>query len=359
MAGQPTAQASRLRQYFDLARLGRMLLMLAPAAACYLYGGDSASMRAGFAGVWLMMVAEKMRPSLWLLLLQGGAIALSMGLFCAAFAIPWLFVLLCAVFGGVAVWLGRWGALWQSLGNYCFLPALYLGCELNADGARALAAYSDFLSWYALALVPPALVLLGKLAASEPRGLCGAVPVFLRRSGWLPPLQHDAARARVAGGAAIVRTAAVLLGALVVRHFGLPSGEWLIWSAASVVTGSLATAQRKAGDRVAGAVLGAGAGVALSWLALQLAPALLRDSHAVVAACTAVTAVSLGCCPHYRLAFGLRSMMCVVLAASAGAGYGAGLLRPENVLLGGLIGAGLTYGYERTLARQASHMNLS
>lgn len=77
--------------------------MLAPAVACYFYSGDGASLRAGFAGVWLMIVAEKTRPSLWLMLLQGAAIAASIGLFCAAFATPWLFVLLCAAYGGAAV----------------------------------------------------------------------------------------------------------------------------------------------------------------------------------------------------------------------------------------------------------------
>lgn len=102
-----------------------------------------------------------------------------------------------------------------------------------------------------------------------------------------------------------------------VRHCGPACGEWLIWSAASVVTGSLTTAQRKAGDRVAGAVFGASAGVTPSWLPLHPAPGLMHDGRVVEACCTLLIAVSLGCCPNYRLAFGLRSMMCVVLVAPA------------------------------------------
>jgi len=349
----------RLSRYVDLACLGRMLVMLSPMVVCYLLTGDEASLRAGFVGGCLMTVAEKMRPSLWLLLLQAAATATSIGLFGIAFATPWLFVLLCAAYGGAAAFLGRWGALWQSLGNYCFLSSLYLGCELNVPGADARAGYAAILSWYGLALAPPALVLLGKLAASTPGGLRGALRVFMRRTAILPPLPPDALRSPLACRAAIVRLAAVLAGACVVRYFALPSGQWLIWSAATVVTGSLATSRRKTGDRVTGTAAGAAVGLALSWLALHWAPQLLHDSHAVLAGGAAVIAISLGCFPSYRLACGLRGMMCVLLAANAGLAFQVGALRVENVLLGVLIGAGLMFCYERTLARQASRMNLS
>ncbi|WP_426336075.1 FUSC family protein [Pseudoduganella sp. R-31] len=345
-----TAVCNWFRASFDFMRVARVVLLMAPTLACFLSTGDSSSLKAGFLGVLLLSAAEKTQPSLFLLLLHAGAILGSVALFSLAYPYAWLFVPLCAAYGAAAGWLGRWGPAWQSLGNYGFLAALYLGCELNAGGGIMLAGYLHLLSWSGLALVPTALVLVWKLSASE-AGAAAALRVFCRRHNMLPARASDTERARTASDAAVVRCAAVLLAAALVRYLHLPAGEWLIWSAASVVTGSMPSVRRKAGDRAVGVLWGAGAGMTLCWVALQAAPAMLHTGHALPAVCTLVTAISLGCCQRYRLAFGLRSMMCVVLAATSGYGVGVAVLRSANVLVGGMIGAALTLLYEQRGAR--------
>ncbi|MBV6322493.1 FUSC family protein [Duganella violaceipulchra] len=321
--------------------LGRSALVLLPAIACFVATGDPFCLKAGFIGVLLQIVADQARPPSALVLVHGLVIAGLIKLFCLALPSPWSFALLCAGSAALAAWLGRFGGAWRSLGDFAFMSALYSCMAFDVSPAGVAAGYRHLLSWYGLALVPP-------MAFAWWRG---RVPQGARAA-------RDTVD-RAAMDAAITRLVSVFLGAAAVHCFHLADGEWLIWSTASVATGSVISSWRKSGDRAAGVCAGVAIGAALSWLILLLLPDATRHGGMLPAVCLLGVAVSRAACRDYRLAIFIRSMLCVVAAVFAGHGFGIGLLRIENVLSGGLIGAAVTLLYSVTRQIQTNPGNFS
>jgi uncharacterized membrane protein YccC len=68
------------------------------------------------------------------------------------------------------------------------------------------------------------------------------------------------------GEAAMAAALSVAVAATTVEWLHLDHGQWVIWSAASVVTGDAASGQRKLLDRLTGAIVGVPIGVAVGLL---------------------------------------------------------------------------------------------
>lgn len=324
-----------LRENLDLARLRRVVLSLGPLLVWYLASGDTAWLDAGFMGLWLLLAAEQLRPSLPMAMVTAAITAALIHLLCLAYPLPWLFAALCALAGALAALMGRRGPASRAIGNHVFLPALYLGCQLGARADVAV-AYAHLLPRYALVVALVVLVQYGKACLQS--GGVASVRTFCRLPALPASDPVDAATARAARDAAVLRLAAVLLTTAAARYFDLKHGEWMIWVAGSVVVGTHMPSRRIAGDIATGALLGTVVGSALSLLALHLAPLLSQHSRSLAAFASLGVAVGFGACVRIRIAYAMSCMACSVLAVVGSGMYGAGLLRLEYLLAGAAAG---------------------
>ena len=334
-----------LQRVFDVPHCCRTALVVLPAIGLYLYGGDLFALKAALIGVYLLIVTEGVQPSGMLLLLHAAAIILSIGMFGLTFTKPWLFVPLCACYAAGTHRLACWGEAWRSIGLFSFIPALYLGCELHT-APDISAAYLHLLSLYPVAVIPVALVSFGRLYFSRHAAWREALRFYCRLKNPLPCCSVTPELKRLALDGAAIRALAVFFAAALVEHFHLDAGEWVIWSAASVSTGDMASTRRKHRDRLWGVLFGVSLGLCVSkWV-----PA----SDALYGLAVLGVSISIATLRNYRVAFAVRGCLCVVSAVALGHGSGIGWLRLGDVLLGGFVGLVAMYLYCSIIYRRRS-----
>jgi uncharacterized membrane protein YccC len=130
-------------------------------------------------------------------------------------------------------------------------------------------------------------------------------------------------------------TLAVAAAASIVELFHIHHGQWVIWSAASVVTGDAISARAKLRDRFVGAMVGVPVGILLGI-------ALPHDRFALefVAVLGVMTLVAFR---SYPVGFAARCACAAALFVIAGQSAFAATQRVENVVLGGTIGIALVF----------------
>ncbi|WP_322023683.1 FUSC family protein [Burkholderia sp. BCC1977] len=246
----------------------------------------------------------------------------------AALACPPAFVAATAALGAASIAITAWGRTLRTLGSYTFIPVLYLACESAEGVARG-------------ALVPRAFAILPFL-------LAGALPVIAlaavdlaratdtgagadrraRRATWVRRTDYG----ERAWPIELMLTVAIAVGgaAVLVEWRHIDHGQWMIWSAASVVTGSAASARAKFVDRVLGASAGVPIGV---FIGLQV-----PDDPATRAWVVFATLLTLVAIRPYRLAFAMRCACAATALVVAGHTWTFAGERLANVALGSAIG---------------------
>lgn len=314
---------------------GRAVLSVAPIVAFAIVTGDAMWLRAGIVAISSHIAAERTLLTLQGIALHGIAIALGFSLLFFTLQVPLLFVVSCGLFGAGTILLTARGQRLRSLGNFTFIPSVYTACEL-ADGlaphefGSAARAFYPYLAGAMLpVLVFNAIHQWREFKHAQPHAT-GESPVERSRRWRLfqtddegPPVtEYMETMAAVGIG--------VALAALLVELRGLHFGQWVIWSAASVVTGNVASSRIKVRDRALGVFIGVPAGTVLSFL---LPHTMLGSSLAILG--VMLTLVTFR---HYVVAFSSRcGLMTLSLVLAGGATY-VGLARVVNVLLGGLAG---------------------
>ncbi|QCB43274.1 FUSC family protein [Sphingomonas sp. PAMC26645] len=242
-----------------------------------------------------------------------------------------LFPLLTALFAMLSVRITVAGAKLRSLGNFTFVPGLYLAMDVfEAHHGRLDAGMLRMLPWLFAGALPTLLLACMDHGLRRPPGtprpsyfrlLIAGAKGGERISDWVPVVTVAAAVAFATG----------LVEILPISH-----GQWVIWSAASVVGGDAAAVRSKWRDRSIGAFVGVPLGFALGLLA--------PGSRAVYGASVVGSLLTLVAFQSYVLGFGSRCMLVVVAIVVAGGGSYAAAERVENVVLGGLIGFCFTIG---------------
>ncbi|WP_186374329.1 FUSC family protein [Roseomonas gilardii] len=120
------------------------------------------------------------------------------------------------------------------------------------------------------------------------------------------------------------------LAASLVEWQALDHGQWVIWSAASVVTGEAGAEHLKLHDRAIGALVGVPGGIVLGWI--------LPHTTSVYGISVVAGLLTLMAFRRYVVGFGARCV-CIALALTVGrhSMFVAGE-RILNVILGGEIG---------------------
>jgi hypothetical protein len=301
--------------------LGRALLVLAPLVIAALATGNPAWLRAGLVTISSFIAMERSGLTPLGVLLHGLIVIACFLSLLLALAAPPLFVLLCAALAAGSILVTARGAKLRSLGNFTFIPALYLACETseNLSVPVAIMRGLHFLPYAAVSLLP---VLALSLALQHRRHEDGARLALLRHI--------DLGARKPCAASVIAVTLAVATAAALVewRHMG--NGQWVIWSAASLVTGDYVSAGAKLRKRGLGALFGVPGGVLIG----QLLPRNPFTFDLTVLAST----LTLVAFRSYIAGFTTRCMFIAIAFIVAGDSIAIAAERVVNVIAGGLIG---------------------
>ena len=328
-AGRPMiVLLQQIDRVVDRRALGRALLVLAAPIAAGFGTGDPLWMPAALVTASSFIAMEQVGLAPLGVALHGLAIAAGFLMLLTALPIPPLFALTAAAMAAAATLLAAKGHRLRTSGNFVFIPSLYIACELAENGhGSALARGFAFLPYLGSAL-GPVLVLAAVELGLKRESPSSPAAHFVRLSRYNSDFGHA-----VPVGEAIAAVAgAVAIAALFVEWRHAPHAQWVIWSAASVVTGDVAGARRKLRDRAAGALLGVPIGLVL---ALAAPHELWMLILAGLGGLLRLTVFRL-----YPVGFGVRCALIAFALSIAGELNGAAE-RVENVLIGGAIGLAL------------------
>ncbi|MCP3727753.1 FUSC family protein [Paraburkholderia sp. CNPSo 3272] len=138
----------------------------------------------------------------------------------------------------------------------------------------------------------------------------------------------------------VVAALAAGVAALLAGWHGIHYAKWLVWSAASAVTGDVATSRTKWKDRMVGAIVGVPAGMLVGIL-VPHAPIFFD----VLTAATVLTLVAFN---RYVVAFGTRCALHAVAIIVAGHPVFSADYRAIDVVAGSVIGIVFVLGTHLT-----------
>jgi Fusaric acid resistance protein-like len=316
----------RVETVFDGRALSRAMFALVPLLVLALVSGKSEWLAAAIVPVAMLIALD--HSQLAPLGVFAHALAISAGfvILMASLAHPLLFVVATVLLGMGSVLVTAGGSALRSLGNFTFIPSLYLACE-SAEGVTRQALITRSVE-----------VLPFLLIAALPILLLASVEHFRSRETGRPTLAHFAKWTRLFPNSEsnayielmITVALAIACAAVLVEWRHVDHGQWMIWSAASVVTGNAVSARQKFRNRLTGAVVGVSFGVAVG----------LMIPHAsfmrVLVVFTAM--LTLICIRPYTLAFGVRCACAAIAFVLAGKPWIFGGERLLNVAVGSAIG---------------------
>lgn len=330
MSNQRQPWALRLLQYigtiFEARAFARAMFGLVPLFVLELVSGRPEWLVAAIVPVAMLIALDRSQLAPLGVFAHAMAICAGFMILLISFAHPLIFVSATVLLAMGSVLVTAGGSVLSSLGNFTFIPSLYLACE-SAEGISRQALTSraiDVLPFLLIAALPIMTVACVEQFPSRKAARSA-------RTQWLKwtRLSLDDERSpyieRMLAVACAVTCAAVLVEWRHIDH-----GQWMIWSAASVVTGSATGARQKYRSRIKGAIVG----VSLGTLIGLMIP---HDSHMRELVVFAAM-LTLVCIRPYTLAFGLRCACAASAFVLAGQSWLKGSERLVNVAVGSTIG---------------------
>ena len=318
MNSPTTPAAANLRELLSreikTAELLRALIVVGPMVAAYFIARETALLNLGLVAVSLLIPALRLQLPPKVIGWHCLAILVTFAALFLAAPIKPLFVVLTALTGFLAVAVTRYGEDFRTLGNWVFIPAVYLASEVR-EGVSASEGLRN--AGVIIASSPIALALVcGIQIYDQQRRGNAAISFGAPAAAWFLP--------------ALATAMAVFAAAALVEILDLAQGQWVMWSAASVVVGDLSASTGKLKQRAIGAFVG----VPLGFLAgLALPPS--RVGYAIAVLAATLTLISFS---RYILGFGLRCFFIALAASFAGGASGIAEERIVNVLIGGTFG---------------------
>ncbi|KJC34065.1 hypothetical protein UB31_38190 [Bradyrhizobium sp. LTSP849] len=312
----PSATSLRdaLSREIKASELARALIVVGPFVAAYFVSRETALLNLGLVAVSLLIPALRLQLAPKVVAWHYLAILVTFAALFLAAPIKPLFVVLTALAGFLAVAVTRYGEHFRTLGNWVFIPAVYLACEVR-EGVSAAEALRH----------------AGMIVVSSPIALalvCGIQIYDRRRRGdaatsFGPPIAEWFLPS-------LATAMAVFAAAALVEVLDLKQGQWVMWSAASVVVGDLSASTGKLKQRAIGAFVGVPLGF-LAGIALPQS----RIGYALAVLAATLTLISFS---RYIVGFGLRCFFIALAASFAGGASGIAEERVANVITGGAFG---------------------
>jgi hypothetical protein len=309
----------------NIRMLFRGAMLLAPIFIAGLLTEDPSWFRVEIVTISVFIVAERSRLTPLGVLLHTFAIAFGFLVMTVSLGKPEAFVTVCVLLAIACVATTAAGAEMRWTGSFTFIPVLYMAC-MTADGANG-----QRLGQLGLHVLPFVLY-----AAIPVILTSGTTCLFSRLAGkssdrgWFALRLLTEAPAPEWREGVVAAALAVGVAAALAEWHSFHYTQWLVWSAASVVTGNVATARAKWRDRMLGAIVGVPVGV-LFGILLPHAPVLFD-------ALTAVTALTLVAFNRYVVGFGARCALHPIAIIVAGHAVSMGNYRAIDVVVGSVIG---------------------
>jgi hypothetical protein len=245
--------------------------------------------------------------------------------------VPALFVVACMLLAAGVILLASRGKKLRTLGNWTFVPVLILANDLH--GGRSI----DALLHAAPASLPYLLVALVPALVSayiRSRGKTAARWSRLDDFGTRAPYAEDL----------IAMVAGVGITALMVEYGHMDHAQWVIWGAASIVTGAVDTARTKLQNRAFGVIVGVPVGVLLGQYVVP-------HSSIAVTLATLAAFLTLVAFQRYVVGYFFRCVFVSLAIVLANQSVVDAFERLTHVLAGGLIGLACVVGVHIAVRR--------
>ncbi|EDT42610.1 hypothetical protein BamMEX5DRAFT_1643 [Burkholderia ambifaria MEX-5] len=282
------AASRRIANALDAESLVRALAVTITPVAFHATTGDPNWLLVVLVTISLLIGIERVGLAPLGVLAQ--AVAIHAGFLLLSLSWTWrpAFVMGCAALAAAAITLSLAGSRLRSLGNFVFIPSLYLACQVSAVRANMW----DLTPYLTVSALPP-LALSCVDTLRDEGGRLRLLMRLRRPSDLGAPAGHADAACAIAAV-----TVSVVLAATLVEWLHLPYGQWVIWSAASVVTGDAGSACAKLRDRGIGVLIGVPAGLVAGLLLSRCTLA-----YILIALVAPVTLVAFR---HYTTGFATR-----------------------------------------------------
>lgn len=305
-----------LLNYINYRGLLLALAALVPVVFYYLKTADILASYLGLISVSLVIVKDKLHLTLKHSIYHYLATIVAFSLLYFAYSEKVLFVIITALIALFTILITQRGGKLRTLGNYIFIPAVYIGCELRMHITEGdlIPQYMHFLELTLICLLSHIAVhLLFKDKLNEDFGL--------PEVNWFRPSLIILISVTLATSSALL---------LHLEHL-----QWAIWSSASVILASFDQTKIKVEHRITGLIIG----VPLALALIQILP-----KSEVIYIISLISAVlTLIAFKNYTLAFTIRCFLVVIVAGMGNFAIQASEERIESVLLGGAIGVICSY----------------
>ncbi|CAB3795891.1 hypothetical protein LMG28614_04251 [Paraburkholderia ultramafica] len=300
-------------------------VLLAPVFLAGLVTGNPLWLRAEIVTVSAFIAAERSRLAPLGVLVHVVAICVGFIAMTLALGTPEWFVVACMLLAATCVSITAAGAQMRWTGAFTCIPVLYVACATahDANGRGMMQLCTETCPYLFCAALP---VIFASIVSYRAKQRAAKSNV----RAWLVLRQVSETPAPNYLEGMIAAAFAVGVAAWLAEWHRVPYPQWLIWSAASVVTGDIASARAKWKDRIVGAIVGVSAGM-LFGIFMPHAPLLFS----ILTALVALTLVAFN---QYVVAFGTRCALHAVAIIVAGHSIFSADARMINVVLGSTIG---------------------
>ncbi len=301
-------------------------LSLIPIFLCAWLFDNILFLKVGLITISLFISANRLKYSFLIMTLHYSLILIGFSLlylFLNTKAIA--FVFLCALMAWGCIYLAHFGNKLRTVGNYTFIPAVYLACEIYQN----LSSQQEWLKsyWQFVKLTPLAWITLALFYVLFRHKLFLTTSSTKYKNYPFPDKGEPIKNCWLPSIAIFI---SVFVSALLATTLSIENPEWLIWSTASVITSEPRASHQKFLQRFLGACLGIILGIGIS----QLIPHTeLIYSLAVLGIMLTLTSFK-----NYFIGFASRCFFITIAAFAISTSSHVALIRVENVLLGGIIG---------------------
>lgn len=304
----------------------RGIIVLLPFAFLYLTTNNPRWLQSSVLTMATLIVEERLQLTALGVLLHGSMIIAMFYLLFLTQLQPVLFVVSCSLAATIVIWVTIKGEKLRPLGSWTFIPAIILATEFAAETKPATMFYQapQFLPYLVFALIPTLLMAqIDKISA-----------FYKKRVTYYHPLRlgglDDFGEQNPYIESMIAMALAVFISAFLVEYFQMENGQWMIWGAASVVTGNITTTPQKLRQRVTGVSIG----VPLGILFAQFVPNTPFDLTFTVCG----VFLTLVAFRRYAVAYTFRCFFVTTAVILATHSVSVASERFTHVILGGLVG---------------------